>query len=29
VMFEHRGVNQRGEIVVKARRASMMRRKPA
>ena len=29
VMFEHRGVNQRGEIVVKARRAGMMRRKPA
>lgn len=29
VMFEHRGVNQRGEIVVRARRAGMMRRKPA
>ena len=28
VMFEHRGINQRGEIVVKARRAGMMRRKP-
>ena len=27
VMFEHRGVNQRGEVVVKARRAGMMRRK--
>ena len=29
VMFEHRGINQRGEIVVKARRAGMMRRKQA
>lgn len=29
VMFEHRGKNQRGEIVVRARRAAMMRRKPA
>jgi acyl dehydratase len=29
VLFEHRGVNQRGEIVVKARRAAMMRRKQA
>jgi len=29
VIFEHRGVNQRGEIVVKARRAAMMRRKHA
>jgi acyl dehydratase len=29
VMFEHRGVNQRGEIVVRARRAGMMRRAPA
>lgn len=28
VMFEHRGKNQRGEIVVRARRAAMMRRKP-
>src|SRR3984893_14674046 len=28
VQFEHRGVNQRGEIVVKARRLGMMRRKP-
>src|SRR5512146_158225 len=28
-MFEHRGKNQRGEIVVRARRAAMMRRKPA
>jgi hypothetical protein len=28
-MFEHRGINQRGEVVVKARRAGMMRRKPA
>jgi acyl dehydratase len=27
VIFEHRGRNQRGEIVVKARRAAMMRRK--
>jgi hypothetical protein len=27
-MFEHRGKNQRGEIVVRARRAAMMRRKP-
>jgi acyl dehydratase len=26
-MFEHRGKNQRGEIVVRARRAAMMRRK--
>ena len=29
VIFEHRGRNQRGEIVVKARRAAMMRRKQA
>jgi acyl dehydratase len=28
VTFEHRGVNQRGEVVVKARRAGMMLRKP-
>ncbi len=28
VFFEHRGVNQRGEIVVRCRRAAMMRRKP-
>jgi acyl dehydratase len=27
--FEHRGKNQRGEIVVRARRAAMMRRGPA
>jgi acyl dehydratase len=29
VQFEHRGVNQRGEIVVKSRRLGMMRRKPS
>lgn len=29
VLFEHRGTNQRGEIVVRCRRAGMMRRKPA
>jgi acyl dehydratase len=29
VIFEHRGVNQRGETVVKARRAAMMRRRQA
>ena len=28
-MFEHRGKNQRGELVVRARRAAIMRRKPA
>jgi acyl dehydratase len=28
VTFEHRGKNQRGEIVVRCRRAAMMRRKP-
>jgi acyl dehydratase len=27
VIFEHRGVYQRGEVVVKARRVGMMRRK--
>jgi acyl dehydratase len=27
--FEHRGKNQRGEIVVRVRRAAMMRRRPA
>jgi acyl dehydratase len=29
VQFEHRGVNQRGETVVKSRRMAMMRRKPS
>lgn len=29
VTFEHRGKNQRGEIVVRCRRAAMMLRKPA
>jgi acyl dehydratase len=29
VIFEHRGKNQRGEVVMRCRRAGMMRRKPA
>ena len=29
VTFEHRGINQRGELVVKCRRAGMMLKRPA